>query len=110
MSRLHEHKTLALHLTRRLRGIDSDGCTLAPDFNFYACCVWHDYYYRHPNSPITRAQADKLLYHCIKKKSNRVVAGIYYAAVRSLGAKAWVEEDVGIGRKIPKVPKMGASQ
>ncbi len=107
-NRLHEHKILALHLARRLRRIDSDGCTMSPDFNFYDCCVWHDYYYRHPASPITRAQADKLLYYCIKRKSNCVIAGVYYAAVRVGGAKAWVEEDVGIGRTIPKVPKTGA--
>ncbi len=108
MSRLHDHKTLTLHLARRLRGLDSDGCTMSPDFNFYDCCVWHDYYYRHPASPITRAQADKLLYYCIKKKSNRVVAGIYYGFVRAYGAKAWVEEDVGLGLKIPKTPKLGS--
>jgi len=47
------------------------------------CASGHDR--RYLNKRLTRAQADELLYRCVKRKSNVVMASIMWAGVRSFG-------------------------
>ena len=60
-----------------------DHCTLSPDGNWAKCCARHDR--RYENKRITRYQADKLLYRCIKRKANALIASIYFIGVRMFG-------------------------
>lgn len=56
---------------------------MAPDGTWSGCCKRHDR--RYANKRLTRYQADKLLYRCIKRKSNALVASIYFIGVRLFG-------------------------
>jgi len=60
-----------------------DYCTLSPDGNWGYCCKMHDK--RYANKRLNRSQADELLYRCIKRKSNRIIASIYWFGVRCFG-------------------------
>jgi len=64
----------------------SDGCTHAPDFNFYDCCAEHDFYYS-KNSDEPRFLADLKLAYCIYKKGHILLALIYFSFVRRFGAE-----------------------
>ena len=58
----------------------SDGCTLAPDGSWGSCCVIHDTALR--DKDVSASQADKMLFRCMKKRSNIVMATLYYTFVR----------------------------
>lgn len=74
-------------ITKVCRVFKSDGCTLAPDFNFRPCCDDHDYDYS--KQCRTRIEADKALRDCIKKAGHPVKAHIYYIGVRLFGGLFW---------------------
>lgn len=60
-----------------------DHCTLFPEGNWGNCCKRHDR--RYENNRITKYQADKLLFRCVKRKSNKFVAGIMFLGVSLFG-------------------------
>lgn len=62
-----------------------DGCTASPDFNFKKCCDAHDIAYNKGGTERDRLAADIALRICIRKHGHRVLAGIYYRAVRLFG-------------------------
>jgi len=64
----------------------TDGCTLAPDFNFSSCCRAHDAAYWRGGSCEDRRRADAELHSCIKEKGHPVLAGLYYLTVRATGS------------------------
>lgn len=61
----------------------SDGCTLAPNFNFKQCCIEHDYLRRY--KIISKSKADKNLRECINSKGHPILAWIYWIFVRVAG-------------------------
>ncbi len=67
----------------------SDGCTNSPDFNFYECCSEHDWYYS-KNSDEPRFIADLILSYCIYKKGHKLLAIIYFLAVRQYGKSHYI--------------------
>lgn len=78
--------------------IESDGCSVVPDF-YKSCCIYHDFWYAtHIDfdlTPISRAEADKRFRKCIQSKS---VFGFFspmswwrYAGVRMFGSRPWKE-------------------
>lgn len=81
--------------------IRSDGCTLAPDFNFADACKLHDLHYRtHRDAhgePIERDVADAILRAGIRKRAGRFFAWSYWIAVRIFGRIAWAK---AAGRKL----------
>jgi len=67
------------------KGIKYDGCTGVPDFNFGKdCCGEHDYYYQ--TGLVSRAEADRRLRNCLRKKGYFVLPWVYYLGVRLLGS------------------------
>ena len=58
-------------------------CTLWFKGTWNECCCWHDR--RYANKRLTRYQADKLLYRCVKRKSNKIMASIMFVGVRLFG-------------------------
>jgi len=60
-----------------------DHCTLWFEGNWSECCALHDR--RYANKRLTRYQADKLLFRCVRRKSNIVMASIMFAGVRTIG-------------------------
>lgn len=60
-----------------------NNCTLFPEGSWTECCARHDR--RYENKRLNRAQADKLLFRCVKRKSNVAVASIMYLGVRAFG-------------------------
>lgn len=70
------------------KGVRYDGCTGVPDFDFGVdCCGEHDTHYQ--LGEISRAEADKRLYQCIRKKGYVVLAGVYWVGVRLLAGNVW---------------------
>jgi hypothetical protein len=79
--------------------VQADGCSDSPDLFYTDCCDEHDIAYRtgfdEDGSEITRAQADKQLFECMKKAGKTPVVGrwlvpaIYYGAVRLFGSGSW---------------------
>lgn len=70
------------------KGFKYDGCTAVPDFNFGSdCCGEHDYHYQ--ANDITRAEADKKLRECIRKKGYFVLPWVYWLGVRLFGGAYW---------------------
>ena len=78
--------------------LKGDGCTDAPDLTFRLCCDEHDVHYRtHKHldgTHITKQEADKRLYECMKKKSitpvgKYIIAPIYFLAVKVFAQPAW---------------------
>lgn len=57
-----------------------DWCTLFPEGNWWRCCKRHDR--RYDNKRLTRWQADILLFRCVKRKSNVVLAALMWSGVR----------------------------
>jgi len=47
------------------------------------CSKFHDR--RYNNKRLTRYQADKLLYRCVKRKSNTFIASLMFLGVRAFG-------------------------
>lgn len=60
-----------------------DHCTLWFEGTWSECCARHDR--RYANKRLTRYQADILLYRCIKRKSNIVMASVMFVGVRLFG-------------------------
>jgi hypothetical protein len=58
----------------------SDGCTLAPDGKWKQCCILHDYARQDKN--VTDAEADKMLYNCMRDHANLPMAVLYYVWTR----------------------------
>jgi hypothetical protein len=68
------------------KGVKYDGCTGVPDFDFGAdCCGEHDYHYQ--IGDVSRAEADKRLRQCLRKKGYFVLPWAYWLGVRLLGWK-----------------------
>ena len=66
-----------------------DGCTLAPDFNFPACCDAHDIEYWQGGSAAERLAADHNFRQCIVESGHKRLASVYYLGVR-LGGVSWL--------------------
>jgi len=62
-------------------GEPSDGCTLAPDFNFKKCCQRHDVMIRF-NQGITNREADQYLRECIIDHGHPFLAWVYWIFTR----------------------------
>jgi hypothetical protein len=69
----------------------TDGCTLAPDFDFQVCCIEHDLHYAENHGRITRLEADNRLRECISDNGRPVIALVYWLAVRVFGRASWKE-------------------
>lgn len=68
------------------QGVKYDGCTGVPDFDFGAdCCGEHDYHYQ--TGDISRAEADKRLRECLRRKGYFVLPWVYWLGTRLLGWK-----------------------
>lgn len=66
------------------KGVNYDGCTGVPDFDFGAdCCGEHDYHYQLADVP--RSEADKRLRECLREKGYFFLPWIYWLGVRSIG-------------------------
>lgn len=67
------------------KGVKYDGCTGAPDFDFGEdCCGEHDAHYQ--IGDVSRAEADKRLYNCLREKGYFFLPLVYWFFVR-IGAK-----------------------
>ena len=76
------------------RALVSDGCTGAPDLDFgHDCCREHDHDYK--LGMISRWEADKKLYRCIRAKGYVVLPLIYWLAVRIFGRGFYYGEHYG---------------
>jgi hypothetical protein len=64
----------------------TEGCTLAPDFDFTACCETHDYAYWKGGSCEERRKADVALRQCIVERGHPRLAPLYYHVVRNAGS------------------------
>lgn len=87
------------------RGFKYDGCTAVPDFDFGSdCCGEHDYHYQ--DRTITRAEADRRLRDCLRKKGYVVLPWIYWAGVRVFGWCFWKkrQKTVPVVIEDPEVP------
>ena len=83
--------------------LKGDGCTSSPDLTYRLCCDEHDIHYRTgktiDGTPITRAEADKKLFDCMREQGRTPVVGkflipaFYYLGVRLLARKAWQGAD-----------------
>ncbi len=67
----------------------SDGCTLAPNFDFRHCCTEHDRAYWRGGSREQRRAADRAFRECIEAAGHPMLAKVYYAAVRIAGTPAF---------------------
>jgi hypothetical protein len=68
------------------KGVKYDGCTAVPDFDFGAdCCGEHDYHYQ--LGDVTRAEADRKLRECLRKKGYFLLPWAYWLGVRIFGAR-----------------------
>ena len=66
-----------------LSGKMKDYCTLFPEGNWSKCCALHDR--RYENKRLTKYQADKLLFRCVRRKGNNIIASIMFAGVTIFG-------------------------
>lgn len=79
--------------------LNGDGCTSTPDFFYRRCCDEHDLHYRVgcgiDGRTLTRAQADKKLFICMRKAGKTPIIGrliipaLFWLAVRLFARKAW---------------------
>lgn len=86
-------------VTELWKAIKGDGCTASPDLFYKRCCNTHDRHYathEHNNgAPITKAEADKRLFQCMRKAGKTPIVGkfiipaIYWTAVTLFGGKFW---------------------
>lgn len=79
-----------------------DHCTMFPEGNWSECCARHDR--RYENKRLTRFQADKLLFRCVKRKSSIIIAAIMFMGVRLVG---WYFYDNANNPKLKKVENNG---
>ena len=64
---------------------ETDGCSFFPDGNYRDCCVAHDKDYFEGGTGKERAESDKRLYRCVKKKKgwqNKLIAPLMWVGVR----------------------------
>ncbi len=90
LSRLSQHIMLIVEKALILEPYATwvaNGCTQSPDFNFKHCCDKHDACYCMGGNEAARLKCDKALRDCIKKAGHRILAQIYYKAVRAAGKK-----------------------
>lgn len=70
------------------KGVKYDGCTAVPNFDFgFDCCGEHDAHYQ--LGDVTRAEADKHLRNCIKRKGYTALAWVYWLGVRVCAGGIW---------------------
>lgn len=67
----------------------SDGCSLWPDGNWLACCVYHDYQYWLGGSRQERKATDRELRRCVSEKGQRTWGLLMYYGVR-IGGVWWL--------------------
>lgn len=61
-----------------------DHCTLWVEGTWSHCCKRHDR--RYSNNRISRLQADVLLFRCVSKAKDVIMASIMFAGVRMFGS------------------------
>ncbi len=61
----------------------ADNCTFFPEGTWSECCSFHDK--RYSNTRIGKYQADILLFRCVKKRGNTVVASVMFIGVTVFG-------------------------
>ena len=81
------------------RALKGDGCTSSPDLFYARCCDEHDIHYRTGRTLegkfISRADADKRLFQCMKEAGKTPVVGrflvpcVYWVGVRLFGKGSW---------------------
>jgi hypothetical protein len=70
------------------KGVKYDGCTGVPDFDFGKdCCGEHDYHYQ--IGDVSRAEADRRLRDCLRKKGYFILPWLYYLGVRGFASGVW---------------------
>lgn len=73
--------------------LKGDGCSKVPDFNSRPCCDEHDIHYRTGATiegvRLTRREADRRFYECMKHTDGPILAGLYWLGVRMFGEQAW---------------------
>lgn len=70
------------------KGVKYDGCTAVPDFDFGAdCCGEHDVHYQ--LGDVSRAEADRRMRECIRKKGYWVLPWAYWIGVRLFAGGVW---------------------
>ena len=79
----------ALDSTKPVHACRMDGCTLAPDFNFAACCDAHDVVYWQGGNAEDRLEADRTFRQCIADGGRTGLAAVYYRGVR-FGGVGWL--------------------
>ena len=94
-----DYKEWKQRVTALAQKLDGDGCSDSPDFFYRICCDAHDIAYRTGKDEfgdtITRSEADKRLFRCMKKEGVTPVLGkfilpvVYYGVVRIFAKKAW---------------------
>ena len=62
---------------------NKDYCTLWFEGNWKVCCKRHDRRYK--NKRISKYQADKLLFRCVKRKANSFMAALMFIGVSLFG-------------------------
>lgn len=84
-----------------------NNCTMSPEgINFFGwwvrnwtkCCAKHDR--RYENKRLTKYQADKLLYRCVKRKSNAFIASVYFTGVTLFGWWAYYNATSSISSEV----------
>ncbi|QGH72961.1 MAG: phospholipase A2 group XIII [Siphoviridae sp. ctdEk19] len=86
-------------LRKLWKALKGDGCTSSPDLSYTECCRKHDadytYHIDESGKEITRAEADKRLFNCMRKAGVTPVVGrlfipaIYWFAVRLFARGHW---------------------
>ncbi|NIP61763.1 MAG: hypothetical protein GWN01_02560 [Nitrosopumilaceae archaeon] len=80
-------------IAREVLDFSTDGCTMAPDLDFFPCCDKHDFAYRNNHiTGISRWDADWEMKECIKKRpKGKYLAWIYWLGARVLGWAAFYD-------------------
>jgi hypothetical protein len=76
---------LPRNVTEPVYAFKSDGCSVAPDFNFTQCCLEHDKAYWRGGTCAERRAADQALKRCITENGHGFMSNVYYASVRLFG-------------------------
>ena len=66
----------------------TDGCTLAPEFDFGDCCHAHDAIYWKGGTEAERLRADEKFRQCLRDKGHRLLDVLYYLGLRFGGIGA----------------------
>ena len=74
-------------MSKKKKEQPSEHCTLWPDklgsMDYSQCCKRHDR--RYENKRLSKYQADKLLYRCVRRKSNKLNAAVMFIGVTLFG-------------------------